>query len=92
MKRKPSERRTKQTHVEGGSPGLVVMGGDSYSEGRGFESRHHILDRHFFTFICSKNCNSLFEKTKINKKGPGMAHFFKKQVMVFCQTICSLTL
>ena len=28
----------------GVSPGLVVMGGDSCSEGRGFESRHHILD------------------------------------------------
>ena len=31
----------------GGSPGLVVMGRDSCSEGRGFESQHHILDRHF---------------------------------------------
>ena len=30
-----------------GSPGLVVMGGDSCSEGGGFESRHHILDGHF---------------------------------------------
>ena len=25
----------------------VVMGGDSFSEGRGFESQHRILDRHF---------------------------------------------
>ena len=32
----------------GGSPGLVVMGRDSCSEGRGFESRHRILDGHFF--------------------------------------------
>ena len=31
----------------GGSPGLVVMGGDSCSKGRKFESRHHILDGHF---------------------------------------------
>ena len=31
----------------GGSPGLVVMGRDSRSEGRGFESRHRILDGHF---------------------------------------------
>ena len=38
----------------GGSPGLVVMGGDSCSKGRGFESQHRILDRHFFTFICCK--------------------------------------
>ena len=26
---------------------LVVMGGDFCSEGRGFESQHHILDAHF---------------------------------------------
>ena len=31
----------------GESPGLVVMGGDSYSEGRGFESQHRVLDGHF---------------------------------------------
>ena len=31
----------------GGSPGLVVMGRDSRSEGCGFESRHYILDGHF---------------------------------------------
>ena len=30
----------------GGSPGLVVMGGDSRSEGRGFESQCRILDGH----------------------------------------------
>ena len=46
----------------GGSPGLVVMGGDSCSECRGFEFRHHTLDGHFFTLIFSKIC--LFEKTK----------------------------
>ena len=31
----------------GGSPGLVVMGGDSCFKGHGFESRHLILDGHF---------------------------------------------
>ena len=25
----------------------MVMGRDSHSKGRGFESRHHILDGHF---------------------------------------------
>ena len=30
------------------SPGLVVMGGDSRSRGRGFESWYRILDGHFF--------------------------------------------
>ena len=36
----------------GGSPGLVVMGDNSCSKGRGFESQHRILDRDldFFHF------------------------------------------
>ena len=32
--------------IAGRSPGLVVMGGDSHSKGRGFESRCRILDGH----------------------------------------------
>ena len=28
----------------GGSPGLVVMEGDSCAEGRVFQSQHHLLD------------------------------------------------
>ena len=35
------------TRQVGLSPGLVVMGGDSCTEGRKFESRYHILNRHF---------------------------------------------
>ena len=31
---------------KGGSPGLVFMGGDSCSKGRGFESRRRMLDCH----------------------------------------------
>ena len=31
-----------------GSPGLVVMGRDSCSEGRGFESQHRKLNGHFY--------------------------------------------
>ena len=61
--------RRRYTHI-GGSPGLVVKGVDSCSEGREFESRHRILDGHFFTLICLK-------KTKINKKRPRMAHLKK---------------
>ena len=34
----------------GGSPGLVVMGDDSCSEGHGFKSRHRILDGHLDIF------------------------------------------
>ena len=36
------------TNCKGRSPGLVVMGGDSYSKGHGFESLHCILDGHIF--------------------------------------------
>jgi len=41
----------KKTHKLGGSPGLMVMGGDSCYEGHVFESQHRILDGHFNTFI-----------------------------------------
>ena len=29
----------------------MVMGGDSCSKDREFESRHRILDEHFFTYL-----------------------------------------
>ena len=47
----------------------MVMGGDSRSEGLGFESRHRILDGHFLTYICCKNC--WLEKTE-NKQKRGL--------------------
>ena len=47
----------KNKDLSGREPGLVVMGGDSLSEGRGFESQHRILDGHFFTLICCKISN-----------------------------------
>ena len=54
--------------------GLVVMGGDSCPEGRGFKSQHHILHGHFsHVFVLKLKC--LFEMTKI--KGPGNGPFFK---------------
>ena len=31
------------------------------SEGRGFEFQHRILDGHFYTFICCKNCNGFLK-------------------------------
>ena len=40
-------RDFKVTFYMGRNPGLVVMGGDSCFEGRGFESLHRILDGHF---------------------------------------------
>ena len=45
----------KNVLVYGGSPGLVVMGGDLCSKGRAFESQHYLLDGHIFTFIYCKN-------------------------------------
>ena len=60
-----------------GSPGLVVMGRDSRSKGHGFKSRDHVLDGHFFTYICYKNCNDVcLKKTKINEKGAEMVVHF----------------
>ena len=39
-----------------GSPGLGVMGGGLLPEGGGFESQHRMMDGHFFTHICYKEC------------------------------------
>ena len=52
------------------------MGDDSCSKGCGFESQRHILDGHFFTFICCKNCIVFLKRPIINEKE--LAHFFKK--------------
>ena len=65
----------------GGRPGPAVMGDDSCSRGRGFESQLWILDGHLFTLICCKNCFDVcLKRPKINEKRPGMAHFFKKKL------------
>ena len=48
---------TKLVKLGGGSPGLVVMGGDSCSKGHEFEFWHCIKGCTFFTFIFCKNCN-----------------------------------
>ena len=56
--------------------GLVVMGDDSRSRGRGFESWRHILDGHFFSLICFKNCIVCLKRPKINKKKAGVGPFF----------------
>ena len=50
------------------SPGLVVMGGDSCSEGFGFEFQHRIQDGHFSHIFVT-------EKTKINEKEAGDGPF-----------------
>ena len=54
-------------NCKGGSPGQVIMGGDSCSEGCGFKSLHHLLGEHFFTLICCKICNDVcLKRPKIN--------------------------
>ena len=45
---------TKNNMRLGGSPGLVVMGWDSCSEGCGFKSHHYTLDRHFHIYLSVK--------------------------------------
>ena len=60
----------------------MVMGGDSCSESRGFESRHCILDGHVFTYICCKNCNEVCLKRPKTIKEAGVGTFFKKSMCV----------
>ena len=60
----------------------MVMGDDSCSKGRGFESRRRILDGHFFTFICCKNCNVCLKKTENKRKrGRGRPKILKNLFM-----------
>ena len=59
--------------------GLVVNGDVSSSNGRGFESRWCILDGHFFTMICCKNCINCLKKTE-NKRKRGEVGPFKRQL------------
>ena len=74
----PFKKRLHKKFELGGSPGLVVMGGDSWSEGCGFESWHRKLDGYFFTHICCLNCNFSSKRPKINdKRGRGWPIFKK---------------
>ena len=57
----------------------MVMGDDSCLKGHGFKSRSRILDGHFFTLICCKNCNVCLRRPKINKKEAGVGPFFLKK-------------
>ena len=46
----------------------MVMGGDSHSIGRGFESWHRLLDGHFSHIFVVKFCNVCLKRLKINEK------------------------
>ena len=64
----------------------MVMGGDSHSKGRGFESRRWILAGHdIFSHLFVVKIEMLFEKTKINEKEAGDGPFFKKKHVLRCQ-------
>ena len=56
----------------------MVMGGDSCCNGCEFESWHHLLDGHFFTFFVVKIVMCAL-KDKINEKEAGVAHFLTKR-------------
>ena len=63
-----------------GSPGLVVMDDNLCLRGCGFESRRGILDGHFFTLICCKNCIFRLNKTENKRnRGRGWPIFWKKK-------------
>ena len=68
----PSRPNSRCASPSGGSPGLVVMGGDSRSKGRGFESPAPYTGWTFF-HIYVKICNVC-----LNKKEAGVGPFFKK--------------
>ena len=55
----------------------MVMGRNSHSEGRGFESRHCILDVHLSHIFVVKNCNDCLKTLKINEKEAGVGPFIK---------------
>ena len=63
----------------GGSPGLVVLGGDSASKGRGFESLTHKQDGHFSHLFVVKIVMFVWKDEKKWKEA-GMAHLEKKSV------------
>ena len=76
---KEFESRHRQTSR---SPGLVVMGDDSCSKGRGFKSLRRILDGHFsHWFVVKIVC---LKRQKKTKKRPALAHFKKHLKRPFC--------
>ena len=59
----------------GGSPGLVVMGGDSCAKSREFESWHHIMDGHFSHLFDIKIVICVWKDENKWKRGLGWAIF-----------------
>ena len=59
------------TSYLGGSPGQVVMGGDSCSKGREFESQHCILNGHFSHLFVAKILMCVWKDENKWKRGRG---------------------
>ena len=66
-----------RAQVKGGSPGLVVMGGDSFQRSW-VRIPAPYTGWTLFTFICSKNCTVCMQKTKLKDKEAGITHFLKR--------------
>ena len=65
------------------SPGLVVMGDDSCSRGRGFKFRHHILDGHdIFSHQFVVKIVVCLKRPKINEKEAGDGPFLQKMLQL----------
>ena len=67
------------------------MGGDSCSEGREFESWHHILDGHFLTIFVVKICNICLKRPKVNEKEAGVGPFKKRKKKHALQAVSTVT-
>ena len=64
---------------------LMVREWDSCSDGRGFISQHRILDGHFSTLICYKNCFDVcLKKTETKRKRSRGWPIFLKKYSEFC--------
>ena len=86
--RRPKDNNSTKNVRLGGSPGLVVKGGDSYSEGCEFNSWHQLLDGHFFTLIWCKFCVLfVWKRLKINEKETGDAPKIFEKRMYACGNI-----
>ena len=68
----------------------MVMGDDSCSRSCGFETQHSVLNGHFFTLFCCKNCIVCLKRPKTNEKEAGLAHFKKQNIFQYLATFSDL--
>ena len=91
---RPSSIPLKSTYLEhkqqdalGGSPGLVVMGGDSCTEGRGFDSHLHVLDGYISHILVAKNVMFVWKEAGcgpcLNSKTARLVEIFQNEFKKF---------